>query len=231
MFRIVQSGNALPISYPVDASAEFQPGMIAQLGVLGNNIVCGVSDGTVPLGIIDDIKVRAFTAPSIDERIIVTAPMVSTNGQGELITPIDVMKELKNPNIVQNSFVSNPLDVVLNARNGTITFPAGTVLNLDQDGDGAPDSLTTVVNYSYQVPNVPGDDSTLASGRVTVWFQRMIFTTDQFETNQRYPVNSNLFVTEGGLLTTRQADPTYPGVAIVTGSPNAIAGQLEAMWI
>jgi hypothetical protein len=35
--------------------------MIGQLGVIGNNIVCGVSDGTAPLGIIDDIKVRAFT--------------------------------------------------------------------------------------------------------------------------------------------------------------------------
>lgn len=70
MLRLVHVGNALPISLPVSAHAEFQPGMVAQLGVEGNNQVCGVSDGLAPFGIIDDMKTRSFTAPSIDEVVI-----------------------------------------------------------------------------------------------------------------------------------------------------------------
>jgi hypothetical protein len=63
MLKLVQTGNALPISWPVDPTAEFEAGMIAQLYLRGNNMVCGVSDGRSPIGIIDDCKTRAFTAP------------------------------------------------------------------------------------------------------------------------------------------------------------------------
>jgi hypothetical protein len=56
MLRIVQTGNSLPFSFPVAPSDEFQPGQIAQLKAFGNNVVCGVSDGICPIGIIDDVK-------------------------------------------------------------------------------------------------------------------------------------------------------------------------------
>jgi hypothetical protein len=225
----VQSGNALPTSYPVDGNAEFQPGQVAQLLVTGNNIVAGVSDGTAPLGIIDDIKTRAFTAPSVDEVVIAAAPGVQQGGI--LVSAIDVHQELQNPNVIPSSFITSPVDVELVPRNGVVVIPAGTPLNFDMDGDGVPDSIRTVVSYSYQIPNVPGDDTTLASGKVTIWFQRMIAQTDQYETNRRYPINANLFVSERGLLTTQQATPDHPGVAVVTGSPSAIFGTLEFLWL
>jgi hypothetical protein len=229
MFRIVQSGNSLPTSYPVDPNSVFQPGQIAQLGVIGNNIVCGVSDGTAPFGILDDIKTNAFTAPSIDEEIIAAA--VGVDRDGVLVSAIDVKATLLNPNVVSSSFTTNPIDVELIPRNGVIIFPAGTPLNFDMDGDGIPDAIRTVVSYTYQIPGIPGDDSTQASGKVTVWFQRIIAQTDQFETNQRYPVNANLFVSEAGLLTTRQPSANHPAVAIVTGPPTAIFGTLEFIWL
>jgi hypothetical protein len=229
MFRIVQSGNALPTSYPVDPNAEFQPGMIGQLKVIGNNIVCGVSDGTAPLGILDDIKTRAFTAPSINEVVIVAAPAIEHGGQ--LVSAVDIKTELDNPNIIPSSFITSPVDVELIPRNGVIVFPQYTPLNFDADGDGIPDSIRTVVSYTYQIPNVPGDDTTIASGKVTIWFQRGIFQTDQYETNRTYPINANLFVSERGMLTTTQPTPDHPGVAVVTGSPSAIFGTLEFMWL
>lgn len=229
-FRLVQTGNALPFSFPVDPNAEFQPGQVAQLNVLGNNVVCGVSDGTAPIGLIDDIKTKAFTAPSIDEAVIVSAPGVAGPG-GSLITPVEIKAELANPNIIPESFITNPVDVELIPRNGVVVFPAGTELNIDLDGDGTPDGIRTVVSYSYQVPNIIGDDSTQGSSRVTVWFQRMIFETNQFETNQTYPINANLFVSEEGLLTSRQPTVDHPGVAIVTGTPTSIFGSLEALWL
>ena len=232
MLRIVQSGNALPFSFPVDPNAEFEPGQIAQLTIIGNQVVCGVSDGTAPMGIIDDIKKNAFSSTSIDEVVIAPIPdgIISSSG-ANLITTVDVKAELRNPNIVDSSFISRNVDVALNSRNGVITFVAGTILNHDADGDGIPDAIRTVVSYTYQIPNVPGDNSTAASGRITVWFQRMIAATDAFETNQRYPVNAPLFVSESGLLTTRQIAPDYPSVAIVTAPPISIHGSLEFMWL
>ena len=228
MLRILQAGNSLPISFIVDPAAEFEPGQVAQLGLNGNQQVCGVSDGRAPIGIIDDIKKNSFSSTSIDEVRIVTPPdIIVENGR----TIIDVKAELNHPHVMSSSFVSRDLDVELNADNGVITFLAGTELNFDNSGGGVPDSIRTVVSYSYQIPNVPGDDSTFASGMITVWFQKMLFATDQFETNQRYPINAPLFVSESGLLTTRQIDPTYPSVAIVTAPPTSVAGALEALWI
>lgn len=227
--KLVQVGNSLPVSYPVDSTAEFEPGMIAQLYLRGNNLVCGVSDGRAPFGIIDDFKTRAFTAPSIDEPIIAPAPAVES--QGRLVTPIDIRFELRNPNVIPSSFITSPVDVELIPRNGVIVFPAGTPLNWDNDGDGIPDSVRTIVSYTYQIPNVSGDDSTAGSGKITVWFQRGIFQTDMYETNQRYPLNSILFVSENGKLTTSQPNEDYPGVAIVTGPPTGAFSTLEFLLL
>jgi len=123
------------------------------------------------------------------------------------------------------------IQCTLNSRNGIITFPAGTELNYDQDGDNIPDSIRAVCSYVYQVPGVPGDDSTLGSSRITVWFQRMIFQTDKYEVTQRYPLNANLFCSEAGLLTTRQPTIYHPPIAIVTGPPTARQTTLEALYL
>ncbi len=230
MLRIVQVGNSIPYSWPVDPSAEFEPGQIAQLTAQGNQIMITVSNGTAPIGIIDDIKTKAFTATSWDETIIVSAQGV-LNSAGKYVTPIEIKYELKNPNIIASSFISMPVDVQLKARNGVICFPAGTELNFDLTGIGTPNAIKTIVRYSYQVPNIVGDDSTQGSGRVTVWFQRIIFQTDKFETNAQYPLNANLFVSEVGLLTTRQPSSTHPAIAIVIAPPSPLYGFLEALWL
>jgi len=228
MLKIVQVGNSLPVGYPVDTSAEFEPGMIGSLYIRGNQIVCGVSDGRSPLGIIDDYRTRAFTAVSIDE--VVITPALGVNNNGVLVTPNDVKCELKNPNIIPSSFHTSPVDVQLLPRNGMVIFPAGTPLNFDFDGDGIPDSIRTVVSYTYQIPNISGEDSTAGNGRITIWFQKGIFQTDMFETRDRYPVNKILFVSENGKLTTTQPSSEYPGVAMVTGPPSTISGVLEFLW-
>lgn len=228
MLRLVATGNSLPFSYPVDPSAEFEPGMVGQLTVMGNQIVLTVSNGTAPLGIIDDIKTKAFTATSWDETVIVSIDP-SNISAGKTI--IDVKYELKNPNIMASSFISIPVDVELKPRNGVIVFPAGTTLNFDLDGTGSANAIKTIVRYTYQIPNIIGDDSTQGSGRATIWFQRFMFQTDKYETSANYPVNANLFVSETGLLTTRQPSANHPAIALVTGPPSALSGFLEALWL
>lgn len=230
MLRIIQSGNNLPMSFALDPSAEFEPGTIGQLTTNGNNIVCGVSDGSAPLGIIDDIKTRSFYAPSIDE-VIIIGPIAGVMAGGRLVTPTDVKAELANAYIRPSSFISNPVDVELIPTNGVIVALSGTPLNFDADGDGIPDSIRTVVSYQYQVPNVIGDDSTIGSHKLTLWFARMIFETDIFETQVSYPINCTLFSSPQGRLTSKQYDPSFPGIALCLSPPTAILGSLMCMWM
>lgn len=228
--RILQAGNNLPYSWPVDFSAEFEPGCAAQLIVQGNQIVATVSDGTAPIGIIDDIKTRSFTTNVWDETIIQSAPGIP-GPNGTLITPIDIKVELNNPNVLPSSFISIPVDVELIPRNGVIVFPAGTTLNFDLTGSGTFNAIKTNVRYTYQIPNIAGDDSTLGSKRVTVWFSRMLLETDRFEVSQIYPVNANLFINEIGLFTTRQPGENYPSIALVTAPPSPLAPSLQLLWL
>jgi hypothetical protein len=228
MLRLVQVGNTLPANFIVDPSAEFQPGQIAELTVLGNQVMATVSNGTAPLGVIDDIKTKAFTNVSWNEVIIV--PAVGVAGPNNtIVTPIDIKAELKKPNIIKSSF-SSTVDVFLNPVNGIITFLAGTQLNFDLTGTGNVNAIRTIVNYTYQVANIPGDDSTQGSGRVTVWFNRMFFQTDQYETNQQYPVRANLYVSEVGFLTTRRPSSIHPAVAMVTAPPTPMNPMIEVLW-
>ena len=120
--------------------------------------------------------------------------------------------------------------MTLNPINGIITFVAGTALNFDAGGTGTPNAIKSIVNYTYQVANIPGDDSTAGSGRMTVWFERMFFQTDQYETNQQYPVRANLYVSEVGFLTTRRPSPIHPAVGMVTAPPTPMNPMIEVLW-
>jgi hypothetical protein len=229
MLRLVQVGNTLPASFICDPSCEFQPGMCAELTVIGNQVMATVSNGTAPIGIIDDIKTRAFTNVSWNEVVIV--PAVGVPGpNNQLVTPIDIKAELRKPNVISTSFNST-VNVVLNTVNGVITFLAGTPLNFDLMGTGTPNAIRTIVNYTYMVSNIPGDDSTQGSGRMTVWFNRMFFQTDQYETNQQYPVRANLYVSEAGFLTTRRPSAIHPAVAMVTAPPTPMNPMIEVLYL
>lgn len=233
MLRLIQTGNALPFSYPVDPSASFQPGMIGQLKLVGQDIVLGLSDGTAPLGVIDDVRTNAFTVPAVDEIVLISAPdssLIYTDGYN-FFNSVDWTKNLANGGLIQSSFVADYEGLVLNSTNGLVTLPADSRLNYDSTGNGKYDSVRTVVNYVYQVPSLPGDDSTIGSNRVTIWFQRGIFATDQYDTRHRYPVNATLFVNESGQLTTSQLTEAHPGIAMVCGPPSALVNTLEFLWL
>jgi hypothetical protein len=233
MLRILEAGNSVPWQVPVDPSATFESGTAMTLTVLGSQIMGTPSNGMSFFGIADDVKTKAFSAVSWDEERIVTPDPanIMTNGAGQLITRMDIKAELDNPNVDGNYFISNPVPVQLIPRNGVIVFPAGTLLNFDLGGTGTPDSIKTLVRYPYQIPNVIGDDTTFGSQMVTIWFQRMLFETDQFEVNQQYNVMSNLFLNEHGLFTTRQILPNSPIVAICTAPPSVINSTLQALLL
>jgi len=232
MLQLIQVGNAMPVSFPVDPSAEFQSGQIAQLKLVNQDIVCGVSDGRAPFGVLDDVRARAFTQTVVDEVVLIQVreeDRQSSDGYN-VYSNRDTSQHLNNANIVGTSFLADYDGLELNATNGILTLPAGSRLNFDS-GSGTYDSVKTIVSYVYQVPDLPGDDTTMGSNRVTIWFQRGIFATDMFEATQRYPLNATLFVNEEGKLTTMQPTPDHPGVAMVVGPPSAMVATLEFMWL
>ena len=230
MLRIVHAGTSLPASFPLDPTAEFEPGMVAQLKIIGNDIVCGVSDGTAPLGLIDDVRTKAFTKNQIDEVVEIARDATTLDGNGQLVNSSDSYGFLQHSNLLENSFTST-ISIVLNPVNGVILVPAGTALNFDSDNDGIFDSFKVVVNYNYRIPNQPGDDSTIGSGRVTVHYSRGFYATDQFDTRQSYALNATLYVGLDGKLTTKQPTSNHPGVAVVTGPPGATNSTLELLWL
>jgi len=230
MLKVIHTGNALPMSLSVDPTAEFEPGMFAQLGLIGNDIVAGISDGTAPLGIIDDVRTTAFTRPQVDEIVIVDAQSSVIDSNGKRVSTVDVTGVLEFPNIIENSFTST-ISVILNVVNGIVTIPSGTELNYDSDGDGENDSFKLIANYIYRIAGKPGDDTTIGSGRVTIHYQRGIYATDQFDTTQIYPINCTLFVGLDGKLTSAQPTDSHPGVGLCTGPPSAAIGTLEFMLL
>lgn len=214
----------------MDPTAEFEAGMFAQLKLIGNDIVAGVSDGTAPLGIIDDVRTTAFTSAQVDEVVVINGGVTGADAGGDLVNLADVTQVLEYPSIIDDSFTST-ISVILNPVNGVITVPAGTELNYDADNDGTNDSFKIVVNYIYRIAAKPGDDSTVGSGRITVHYQRGIYAMDQFDTTQVYPLNANLYIGLDGKMTTKQPTENHPGIAYVTGPPSATNGTLEFMLL
>lgn len=229
MLRVIQSGTGRPISYPVDPNAVFQPGMVAQVKLIGDDTVIGVSDGRAPMGLIDDVKDTAFTKPAIDEIVIIKAPVVTSDGYGTYRMGTDAFQVLNNAHIVQTSFVADIPGLTLNEMNGVLHAPAGTKLNYATEGSSTPNAIRAVVSYAYRSANMPGEDTTLGSGRLTVWFTRGIFQTDQFEIGS-FPINGNLYVSPNGKLTTEQTMPNQPSVAMVVSPPSTHNTWLEFLW-
>ncbi len=219
--------SGLPVgTFSVDPTATFESGQVGGLTSIGGDIVVGVSDGIniQPLGIIDDIKTTSFTRRQIDEIVIIPSVGVSDGYGGPLVNPVPVTGVLENSIIEPTSFVST-IDVLLNPVNGVITIPAGTELNFD-DGFGGT-GFEVIVSYTYQIAELPGEDSTTGSGNITLHVFRGIFTTDQFDPTADYPVNATLYSGTDGRFTTRE---NGPAIAMVTAPPTAVINELELLF-
>jgi len=227
MLRIVQANTGRPVAYPANPNHTFEPGMICQFNVISNEVFVGVSDGTAPVGIIDDIRTVAFTQPVIDETVII--PAASEFDGYQFIAKVEASKELNNSQILPSTFAADVPGLQLNALNGILRAPAGTPLNYIISGSSVPNAIRTRVRYNFRVPNVAGEDSTAGSGKMTFWFTRGVFQTDQYEMVP-FSVNATLFVSQNGKLTTEQTIAEQPGVGMCIVPPTAHNPMLEFLW-
>lgn len=209
--------------YNIDPSAQFEAGMIGGLNLVASEIFMTVSDGSTiqPFGILDNNRTQAFTSVISDESVIVE---VADDGTGH--SSVAANGYLNNPNIIPSTFISD-VTVVLIAINGVITIPAGTALNYDNNDDGNLDSIRVICNYRYTVTGVPGDDDTLGSGKVNVWFTRGIYSSDQFDPTVAYPLNGLLYCNNEGRFS---STANGPALGMTVTPPSALSGALDFLW-
>lgn len=213
-------------SAPVDPSAVFEAGQIAGLIEINGELFVTVSDGDKipPIGVIDDTKSSAFSGVSPDEVVVVPAAGTQLP-DGTLVSSVDVMGGLAETNIIESSFTSN-FNLHLNPKKGTFIIPAGTPLNYD---DGTIIGFEVISTYRYKIVDFPGDDSTDGSGKISIHFNRGIFTTNIFDTLSTYYPGQPLFVNNEGLLTSQETKS--PVVAIALQPATALNTELMFMWL
>lgn len=234
MLKLINTGNSLSLSYPLDYNATFEPGYIAELKMVGGVLVCGVSAGLAPIGIIDDQRTAAFTQPAVDNIVIFGPDLIGTpiTIGGNLAVGHEVVIELEHPSLVPNSFITS-YPLLVNYVNGVVRAPANSLLNFNSTGDSTQpfDSIRAVVSYTFRIPDLPGADSTIGSGRVTIWFNRGVYQTDVWDTTQNYPLNCVLYCGLDGRLTSAQPTPAHPGVAICLGAASSFDPFIDFLWL
>jgi hypothetical protein len=208
-FNLIYTNLAGPLG-DINVSA----GLVAeagQVGVIVDNAVTGdpevqlASSGTTGmLGIIDDNKTATFTATAVNETVV--------SGQSALV----------HANLVQADGED------LSTDQGTITIASavnGTIV------PAVLDPFTPAnVSYGYIIAGKAGDDTTLASGKCTIWLAEGEYSTDVFELASTvllssYTVGTDLYVADNtngqeGRLTSNNT-LGGPSVATVTKAPTA----------
>lgn len=185
---------AFKLLYTTERGAQgdflVSPTLVAEAGMLGtlNGTTTGsptglpqvvLTTGTDALiGVIDENKTTQFLATVQNE-------FVNTTGGGLTVN-------LNNANVVPGTFATGTAVAFLtSSANGTVTgTTAGTV------------------SYSYVIPGKAGDDTTLASGKCTLWLQEGEYSTDVYEVAtstsglQAYTVGAPLYASANSKLTT-----------------------------
>ena len=210
-FNLIYTNLAGPLGdINVSAGLVAEAGMV---GVIAPNATTGdpevilatsgVYASSNLVGIIDDNKTSTFTATAVNE--VVAAGQTA----------------LKHANLVQanNDVLASPSGTVTvnSAVNGTIVVTGMTA------------GTTTPVSYGYIIAGKAGDDTTLASGKCTIWLAEGEYSTDVFELDTSVPISSyvvgaDLYVADDafgqqGRLTARNTLGT--NVATVTKAPTA----------
>ena len=59
---------------------------------------------------------------------------------------------------------------------------------------------------------------------------RSIWETDNFDVQQRYPINANLYIDQNGAFTTTRTTDQHPAVGMVLYPPSADNSTLQLIW-
>ena len=154
--------------------------------------------GNTVLGIIDDNKTTQFLA-TVNAEVV---PSGSAN--------------LNNANVVSGTLVVTAGGASVNVAGFSYTNGAFA---------SATTSTGVTVNYSYVIPGKAGDDTTLASGKCTLWLQPGEYSTDIYEvatgtgTAVAYTVGGSLYTSANSKLTSVNPNSSGTRIGFVTKVP------------
>ena len=185
------------------------PTLVAEAGMLGT--IVGTTTGS-PTGLPQVVLATGLNTVIgvIDENK--TTQFIATV-QGEYTNSVSgLLVNLNNANLVPGTYATGTSNATLiSAANGVVS---GTIAG--------------TVSYSYVIPGKAGDDTTLASGKCTLWLQEGEYSTDVYEVStassglQTYAVGAPLYASANSKLTTVNANPgSGTTVGFVTKSPSA----------
>lgn len=198
MFRPLYAyGN--PLSLAVSSTITFRPGMVGQLDATSTVIL---TDGTYPIGLLDDNKLATYHKKVVNESVVLTG-VVASNLMHSALTA----GAFKVTNVAGTVTYANLADYTVNIVNGTIQRTALSTIASGQ---------TVLVSYEYQLPSAEslssqpsGFDDTAGSGKVAVWNAPGIYLTTEYDITLNYAVNECLYALNG----------------IITNSNAGISGQ------
>ena len=208
-FKLLYTNLAGPQGdFLVDSAVSFEAGMLGKLqgttaGLPQVTLAGAAAAGTI-VGIIDDNKTSQFVATVVNEAVASGATT------------------LNHANVVSGTLVLT----------GFATGNPAASFNYTNGAFNAATSATGTASYSYYIPGKAGDDTTLASGKCTLWLQPGEYSTDVYEVASTtlgtgnavsYTVGSKLYSSTNSKLTTEASVATTVvasgagGVVVVTG--------------
>lgn len=202
-FKLLYTNLAGPQGdFLVDPAATFEAGMLGT--------VSGTTTGS-PLGLpqvfLAGTGVQSLVGVIDDNK---TTQFIATV-QNEAVTSTGCGVALAHANIVSGTFATGTAVATgVNYANGTVCV-----------------TTTGTVSYSYVIPGKAGDDTTLASGKCTLWLQPGEYATDVYEVAdsagvvQAYAVGTELYISANSKLTGEAGGGTAKVVGWVTKTPSA----------
>lgn len=186
-FKLLYTNLAGPQGdFLVDSAVSFEAGMLGKLTGTSTGLpqvtLAGAAVGTQAVGIIDDNKTSQFIATVVNEAVASGATVLS------------------HANIVSGTLVV-----------GSSVGAAIAGFNYTNGAFSTATSNTGTASYSYYIPGKAGDDTTLASGKCTLWIQPGEYATDVYEvaantgTAISYSVGAPLYSSSNSKLTTTAA--------------------------
>ncbi len=222
MLHLIETFNNLPSNIKVNSDTLFQPGHVVALKMKKGEAVIDICDGLHPFGIVDDIKCSHARCPSWEEHVIdlKTLNIKDINYENKTVVLKQEEKiKLNHENIIQNSFISN-ISCQLSPKIGEFKLFKDTGYKFSEifcdKFDETKLSIIFSCKYAYNIPLL--DDSTLSSGRATVWTKNMIAETDIYDITVEYH-NYGILYSSQGLLTSKRADCQCKPIGVILRAP------------
>ena len=196
--KLVKIGGSEPGTVGVDANTSFQAGQIATYDSAGAATLAGSGDN--PVGIFKADKASTVYAVSAREAVTIVALETAYSFAHANVSSV-LVEDLAGTDYTVTT------DYTINTTNGTITTTASGSTTITA-------GETVYVTYTYEMTAADkeqegvnffnSNDDTQGSNKITMLQGGWRVYTDQFETDQNYAMNAQLFVSANGKFTSQE---------------------------